>query len=77
MLLFIKFLRFYRAPGASSPTIAAPASRRKIVYAALALLIFVPIILMADGCGGDRTCSAEKLARHSKRDFHPGHQAHS
>jgi hypothetical protein len=56
MLLFMVFLRFYRAPGASSrPIIDVQSSRRKIIYAALAVLIFVPIIFAADGCGGGST----------------------
>jgi trimeric autotransporter adhesin len=54
-LLFILVLRLYREWGASSPALGSHPSRWKIAYAMAALLIFVPLIFAADGCGGGST----------------------
>ena len=54
-LLFILVLRLYRDCGerrASIPAIHPHALRRKIVYAMAVLLIFIPLMFAADGCGG-------------------------
>jgi hypothetical protein len=45
-------LRFYREWGGSTDAKDSNASRWKIAYAASALLIFIPLIFAADGCGG-------------------------
>jgi hypothetical protein len=55
-LLFI-LLRFYRGrdgstPAVSSHAIGSHAAQRKTIYAMVALLIFIPLIFAADGCGG-------------------------
>src|ERR1022692_1310605 len=54
-LLFILVLRLYREWEASISTFVPHASRWKIVYAMAALLIFVPLIFAANGCGGGPT----------------------
>jgi hypothetical protein len=54
-LLFVLVLRLYRECGASIPALGSHASLWKMVYAMVALLIFVPLILAADGCGGGST----------------------
>jgi uncharacterized membrane protein YbhN (UPF0104 family) len=50
--LFILVLRFYREWVGSSHSNGSNASPWKIAYAAAVLLIFIPLILAADGCGG-------------------------
>jgi hypothetical protein len=54
-LLFILGLRLYRECGASIPALGSHGSGWKITYAMAALLIFLPLIFAADGCGGGST----------------------
>ena len=54
-LIFVLVLCLYRELGASIPDLGSHASRWKMIYAMVALLIFVPLILAADGCGGGST----------------------
>jgi phosphatidylglycerophosphate synthase len=61
-LCFILVLRFYRELSGLIPAIgqqaASRASRRKIVYAMVALAILVPILFLTNGCGGATTTPA-------------------
>jgi Abnormal spindle-like microcephaly-assoc'd, ASPM-SPD-2-Hydin len=54
-LLIILVLRLYSDWSGLIPTVGPHASRWKIVYAMVALLIFVPLLFAADGCGGAST----------------------
>jgi hypothetical protein len=54
-LLFLLILRLNREWGASTPAIGPHTSRWKIVYATAALLIFIPLLFVSDGCGGAST----------------------
>jgi hypothetical protein len=45
----------YREEGGLFPTVGPNRSRWKFVYAIVALLIFVPFLFAADGCGGAST----------------------
>jgi hypothetical protein len=54
-LLFILFLRSNREWGGSAPAIGAHASHWGIAYAMVALMILLPLLFVADGCGGGST----------------------
>jgi len=54
-LLFILFLRSYREWGESTPAAGAHTSRSRIAYAMAALMLFLPLLFAADGCGGGST----------------------
>jgi Abnormal spindle-like microcephaly-assoc'd, ASPM-SPD-2-Hydin len=55
MLLFILFLRSNREWGGSAPAIEAHAPHWRIAYAMVALMILLPLLFAADGCGGGST----------------------
>jgi hypothetical protein len=55
VLFFILVLRFYREWGGLPRANGSNASRWKIAYAVAALLIFIPLIFAANGCGGAAT----------------------
>jgi hypothetical protein len=54
-LLFILVLRLYREWNALTCDTAPHASQWKIAYAMAALLVLVPVLFTADGCGGGST----------------------
>jgi hypothetical protein len=54
-LLVILVLRLYSDWSGLIPTVGPHASRWKIAYARAALLIFVPLLIAAGGCGGAST----------------------
>jgi len=58
VLFFILVLRFYREWGGSTYADGLNASRWKIAYAVAAVAIFVPLLTVADGCGGAATIPA-------------------
>lgn len=51
-LFFILILRFYREWGGSTYTNGLNAPRWKIAYAVAVLMLFIPLIFAANGCGG-------------------------
>ena len=51
-LFFILILRFYREWGGSTYTNGFNAPRWKIAYAVAVLMLFIPLIFAANGCGG-------------------------
>jgi hypothetical protein len=63
-LLFIVVLRLYREREASTCDTRPHALRWKIAYAVVALLILIPLIFAADGCGGgsSTTPAAQKTS---------------
>jgi hypothetical protein len=52
VLFFIFVLRFYREWGGSTYANGLNVSRWKIAYAVGALMLFIPLIFAANGCGG-------------------------
>jgi hypothetical protein len=53
--LFIVVLRLYREWDASTCDIGPHASPLKIAYVMVAMLILIPLLFTADGCGGGST----------------------
>ena len=52
VLFFILVLRFYREWGESTYANGLNASRWKIAYSVAVLMLFIPLIFAANGCGG-------------------------
>jgi hypothetical protein len=61
-LFFILVLRLYRGLSGLIPAVgpqpAPHASRRKVVYAMVALAILIPVLFLTNGCGGAATMPA-------------------